>query len=119
MPPTEIDQNKYEIFHRNDESASNAAAAPEVIGDQANVHDEVQPQDELQDPKPGSLVHKLTLHGSDSETNILYQGSVQELSTFTPTKDNVLGETGEEWMIRLNKADVSTCLWQHEKVSRS
>lgn len=78
--------------------------------------DRAEPQDNWQDRKPAFLIHTLTLYSSDSEDSVLYQGPVEQLSTFTPTKDNVIGETAEEWTIHLNEADVNTFLWQNSDI---
>lgn len=48
-----------------------------------------------------------TLFGS-SESEIDLPGGPlnRQLSTFAPTKDNVIGEVADEWTIRLNFEDV-------------
>ena len=41
------------------------------------------------------------------------QAPVYQLSTFTPSRDNVVGESDAEWTIRLERNDVSVpCLRQ-------
>lgn len=101
VPSSNIDENKNGDFQsfKND-SLQVASVVP--VGQAEDV-----PQVDGQDRKPASLVYQLTLYSSDSEVNVLYQGSVQPLSTFTPTKENVMGETVEEWTVRLDEADVS------------
>lgn len=106
VQPTNVDEKKDELFHKSDKGPLHAAS--NVTGSQSSGLDGVTRQDNWQDRKPVSLAHNLTLYSSNPESNILYHGSVQELSSFTPTKDNVIGETTEEWTIRLNKADVNT-----------
>lgn len=110
VQPRDVDENKDEGLDKHDKGPLHAAS------DVTNGLDEVKPQDNWQDRKPVSLIHKLTLYSPESEIDIFYQGPVQELSTFIPTKDNVMGETVEEWTIRLNEADVNTCLWQYTNV---
>ena len=100
-----IDENREELLHKNKKVA--LQAVPKVTGSKTIDRDGVKPQDSLPNRTPPSLLHRLTLHSSDPEVNILYQGSVQKLSTFEPSKKNVIGECTEEWTIRLQKADVN------------
>ena len=102
---TYVDENKQDFLHQNEKVA--LQAVPKVTGSSINDRDRVKPQDSLPDRTPSSLIQKVTLHSSDPEVSILYRGSAQQLSTFTPTKKNVIGEAAEEWTIRLHEIDVN------------
>lgn len=102
---TYIDENREELLHKNEKIA--LQAVPKVTGDKTINRDGVKPQDSLPNRTPPSLLHRLTLHSSDQEVDILHQGSIQKLSTFEPSKKNVISECTEEWTIRLQKADVN------------
>lgn len=112
VQPTFVDENKQDFLHKNYKEPQKSAS--HVRGDRNIDRDGFKPRDNLQDQRPPSLLHKSTSNSSDSEVNVLYQGFVQELSTFTPTKKNVIGETAEEWTVRLHSTDVN--LWQYGKV---
>lgn len=101
---TYVDENKQELLHKNDKIA--LQAVPKVTGGKTTDRDAAKPHDSLPDRIPPSLLHKVSLHSSDAEFDILYQGSNQELSTFVPSEKNVIGECAEDWTIRLQKADV-------------
>ena len=111
VPSRNIDGKNEETLDVYD--AESLPVASEITVGQTSGLEAVVPQDNWQDRKPASLVYQLTLYSSDSEVNVLYQGPLQQLSTFTPTNDNVIGEIVEEWTIRLNEADVSTCLREY------
>lgn len=102
-----MDEKTNETLHINDNRPLKAASY--VTGSQTNNLDAITSQDNARDRKLASSVDQLPLYSSDPEINTLDQGSVRELSTFTPTKENVFGETTEEWSIRLNKTDVNAC----------
>lgn len=102
---TYVDENKQGFLHKNEKVP--LQGLPKVTGSQINDRDRVKPQDSLPDRTPSSLIQKVTLHSSDTEVSILYQGSAQQLSTFIPTKKNVIGEAAEDWTIRLHETDVN------------
>lgn len=100
-----IDENREELLHKAEKNA--LQAVPKAMGGKTNDRDGVRPQDGLPNRTAPSLLHRLTLHSSEPEVGVLCQGSNQELSTFRPSKKNVIGECAEEWTIRLQKADVN------------
>ncbi|MCJ1465202.1 Polynucleotide 5'-hydroxyl-kinase grc3 [Pseudocyphellaria aurata] len=51
---------------------------------------------------------------SDSQASLSREGSIQQLSTFIPTQHNVLGETANEWTIRLNINDIVTLIGHYD-----
>lgn len=64
--------------------------------------------------RPCHFLYWNYFYSSDLEVNSSQEGSVQQLSTFRPTKDNVIRETLDEWTIRLNETDVRILAW-HRK----
>ena len=112
--PSNVNIDKDETFDQNGKHSPKATL--DMTTRPASGLDRAEPQDNWQDRKPAFLIHTLTLYSSDSEIDVLLQGPVKQLSTFTPTKDNVIGETAEEWTIHLKAADVNTFLWQNSDI---